>query len=113
MVSKYPQYVLESNVIPTYSRVISFKLVPPSYLATLILSDIPPQAQFFLLRATTGFATGIALANQRQSLTESDLDRAKQITCSSYPKCGAMLGQNLVTFDKEYELAIKAKYSLK
>lgn len=107
---KYPKYVLENNIIPTYDRIISFKEVRDIYFKLLYLGESAPQGQLFALKAITGFASGIALSDSRNSLTIPDIETAKTISCRKYPECGRMLGERLLKFSEQYKKTVRKKY---
>ena len=111
MITKDPQYVLDNNIIPSYAKLVKFSKVRANYLSLIDLSDIPENGKFFMLKATTGFASGIALAKGRQSLEKDDLENAKAVSCDTYPECGRMLAVNMFQFVKEYQMKIKEIYS--
>lgn len=110
MVNKYSKYVLEHSIIPIYGGVISFQEVRNIYFKHLDLTEIPPQGQLFVLKAITGFASGIALADGRGSLTVNDIETAKTVSCDTYPECGRMLAKKLFDFNAEYRNKIKKIY---
>ena len=110
MVNKYPRYVLNNNIIPTYAGVVSFEEVKDIYFKHLDLTHIPPHGQLVMLKTITGVASGIALAEKRQLLTVADIENAKAVSCDTYPECGRMLAENMFRFAKEYQMKITEIY---
>jgi len=111
MISKNPQYVLEHNIIPSYAKLVKFSGVRADYFSLIDISKIPKNGQLLMLKAMTGFATGIALAKGRQFLEKDDLENAKAVSCDTYPECGRMLAKNMFRFVKEYQMKITKIYS--
>lgn len=110
MISKYPQYVLDHNIIPTYMKLVDFKDVRDQFYKILYVSKIPAKGQFFMTQAITGLASGIALASKRRALAKKDLEIAKMSSCTSWPRCSVMLAEELFQFDRDYKGKIKKIY---
>ena len=110
MINKYPEYVLDHSIIPTYAKLVDFRNVRANYLELLDLSKIPEPDQLFMVQAITGFASGIALAKRRPVLKEEDIEIAKTMACGSWPECGRMLANSLFQFYKEYQTRIEKIY---
>lgn len=110
MVVKYPDYVLDSKIIPVYGRLVSFNEIKVSYFEILELAKIEPQFQLLVLQSLTGFIAGIALANEKGTINPADIATAKGISCDEYPCCGRMLGKNLFDFLMRYRPQIRNQY---
>lgn len=109
MVTKDPQYVLDHDILPSYAKLVGFSKVRADYFKLIDLSEIPENGQLFMLKAITGFASGIALAEGRELLEKEDIETAKTMACW-YPKCIKNLGKRLMQFQKEYKEEIKKMY---
>jgi len=110
MLKKYPRYVLDHSIIPKYAGVIDLGPIRDNYFKLIELSSIPENGQLLMLNAITGIASGIALVEGRNSLTNKDIEMAKTTPCDSYPKCGVMLADGLTRFENDYPIKFKVLY---